>query len=191
MNVKSDAKAEVGQTESLEKGSVLKEILEANQKFIQQFQPVKLSHHPRKKIAVVTCMDTRLVDFLEPAMGLKRGDAKIIKNAGNTVPAEVIRSLAAAIYSLGVKEVLVVGHTHCGMAHVDEQKLANSMRENGISEEVIAGLNLKEWIGAISDEESNVKEMVKEIKASPVIPSQVPVHGLIIDIETGMLRVVA
>lgn len=69
-------------------------------------------------------MDTRLTGFLEPALGIERGDAKIIKNAGNTVvDQDVIRSVAASIFALGVEEVMVIGHTNCGMANVDPKNL--------------------------------------------------------------------
>jgi len=64
---------------------MLDEVLEANEEFVQNFEPKKMSHMPQKKLAIVTCMDTRLTNFLEPAMGIERGDAKIIKNAGNAV----------------------------------------------------------------------------------------------------------
>ncbi|MGZ7134467.1 MAG: carbonic anhydrase, partial [Methanobacterium sp.] len=97
---------------------MLDEVLKANEDFVREFEPKKMSHMPQKKLAIVTCMDTRLTGFLEPAMGIERGDAKIIKNAGNTVvDRDVIRSVAASIFALGAEEVMVVGHYECGMAN--------------------------------------------------------------------------
>ena len=103
---------------------MLDEVMKNNANFVEEFEPKKMSHMPQKKLAIVTCMDTRLTGFLEPAMGIGRGDAKIIKNAGNAaVDRDVIRSVAAAIYALGAEEVMVVGHYDCGMANVDPEKL--------------------------------------------------------------------
>ncbi|MGL6298204.1 MAG: beta-class carbonic anhydrase [Methanobacteriaceae archaeon] len=169
---------------------VLNEILENNEKFVEEFEAVEISHKPQKKLAIVTCMDTRLTNFLEPALGIGRGDAKIIKNAGNAVvDRDVIRSVAASIFALGVEEVMLIGHYDCGMANVDEESLAKIMEERGIDSEEIAKVNLKEWIGAIDNEEKNVITGVEAIRNSPLIPSDVPIHGLIIDPVTGKLTV--
>lgn len=170
---------------------LLNEVLKSNKKFVEEFSEVKLSHLPQKKLVIVTCMDTRLIDgFLEQAMGIGRGDAKIIKNAGaNVIGRDVIRSVVATIFSLGAEEVMVVGHYNCGMAGVDPKKLKASMLEKGISPEEIAKVNLVDWIGAIEDEESNVIVSVEKIKNSPLIPSTVPIHGPIIDPITGKVDV--
>ena len=77
---------------------------------------MKTPKRPAKKLAIVTCMDTRLTDF-EPAMGLERGDAKIIKNAGNTITDDALSHLWLRCI-LGVEEIMVIGHTDCGMANV-------------------------------------------------------------------------
>lgn len=167
---------------------ILDDVLIKNQEFVKKFKVEELSHKPKKRLAIVTCMDTRLAGFLEPAMGLERGDAKIIKNAGNRITEDALRSLAVSIYSLGAEEVMVVGHTDCGMANVNFEKIRESMKKMEVSEEVIEKLNLEEWIGAIDDEEKNVIEGVKTIKNAEFIP-EIPVHGLIIDINTGAIKV--
>ena len=86
-------------------------------------------------------MDTRLVDFLEPAMGLSRGDAKVIKNAGNIIvdpmSGAVIRSLVAGIFMLGVEEIFVIGHRDCGMAELDAESVKRDMVNRGISPDII------------------------------------------------------
>ncbi len=169
---------------------MLDEVLKANEKFVNEFEPKKLSHIPQKKLAIVTCMDTRLTGFLEPAMGIERGDAKIIKNAGNAVvDRDVIRSVAAAIYALGAEEVMVVGHYECGMANADPEKLISAMKARGVDEKALSEVDIKEWIGAIDGEEENVVKVVEKIKESPFIPDDVPVHGLIIDLYDGKMKV--
>lgn len=168
---------------------IIDKIMKKNKEFLQEFREEEVIHKPRKKLAIVTCMDTRLVEFLEPAMGLKRGDAKIIKNAGNRITEDVLRSLTVTVYSLGVEEIMVVGHTDCGMANVDFNKIRESMKSRGIDEKTIEKLKVEEWIGAIDDEEKNVIDGVKTIKDFVLIPENIPVHGLIIDVKTGALKV--
>mgnify|MGYP002406595424 FL=1 len=171
---------------------MLKEVMKANEEFVKEFEPKKMSHMPQKKLAIVTCMDTRLTGFLEPAMGIGRGDAKIIKNAGNAaVDRDVIRSVAAAIYALGAEEVMVVGHYECGMANVDPEKLIDAMKARGVNEETLSEVDIKEWIGAIDGEEENVLNVVGKIKESPFIPDDVPIHGLIIDLYDGKIKILA
>jgi len=170
---------------------LLDEVLKSNKEFVKEFDEVELTAIPKKKLAIVTCMDTRLTDgFLEQAMGIERGDAKIIKNAGNNVlDRDVIRSVAATIFALGAEEVMLVGHCDCGMAGASSEKLKAAMLEKGISAEEIAKVDLAEWIGAIESEESNVINGVEKIKNSPLIPDTIPVHGLIIDPITGKLDI--
>ena len=170
---------------------MLNEVLKANDEFVENFEPVSLDHLPQKKIAILTCMDCRLTGFLPDALGIGRGDAKIIRNAGNTIVGEdAIRSIAAAIYSLGCEEVLVVGHTECGMTHADPAKVKAKMMEMGIAEEDIDAVgDLATWIGAIPGEEKNVLETVETIKNHPLITAEVPIHGLIMDIATGKVDV--
>ena len=170
---------------------MLEEILEANKEFVDNFEPVSLGHLPEKKVAILTCMDCRLTGFLPNALGISRGDAKIIRNAGNTIVGEdAIRSIAAAIYSLGCEEVLVVGHTECGMAHANPDAVKSKMIEMGIDEADIEAVgDLATWIGAIPGEEQNVLETVETIKNHPLISSQIPIHGLIMDITTGEVEV--
>ena len=108
--------------------TILDGILEDNKKFVENFEGEEMSHHAQKKLAILTCMDCRLIDFFEPALGLKRGDAKIVRNAGNSIVGEdAIRSIGAALYNLGAEEVLVVGHTECGMAGADAEALKKAL----------------------------------------------------------------
>ncbi|HEX4713394.1 MAG TPA: carbonic anhydrase [Ktedonobacteraceae bacterium] len=181
---------------------LLDEILANNERFLQTTRLPLISHAPRKHLAVVTCMDCRLLEMFEPALGLKRGDAVELRTAGATISQpergraanDLIRSLAGAIYLLGVREILVIGHTQCGLSRVDPLGLTSSMQALGvdpqqlIEHEGLGDVNgLVNWVGAFSDVHLNVQETVQVIRNSPYLP-KLPVHGLVIDIESGKLE---
>jgi carbonic anhydrase len=176
--------------------TLLDSILEANRKFVHPGAFPPLPKNPKKQFAIFTCMDTRLVDFLEPAMGIKRGDAKVIKNAGNTIVdplhGGVIRSLVAAIFMLGVEEIFVIGHQDCGMATVDADNLKRQMVARGIATADIEQYvpDLAQWLGAFNCPESNVADVVKKIRSNPLIPKDVPVHGLLFCPNDGHLEII-
>ena len=181
--------------------SVLEEILKTNENFCKN-PPVDYSgedHHesklPKKHLAIVTCMDTRLVDFLEPALGLKRGDAKIIKTAGNVIVDvfdSTIRSLLVCIYELGVKEIAIIGHYECGMAKTTSESLTKAMLERGISHDAIKMISkdLKEWADGFQKPEENVAKVVEDIKNNPLIPKDIAVHGLMFHPRDGKLDLI-
>lgn len=174
---------------------LLDSILETNRKFAKPGIFLPLPKNPQKQFAIFTCMDTRLVSFLEPAMGIKRGDAKVIKNAGNTIidpNGGVIRSLVVAVFMLGVEEILVIGHRDCGMAHIDGNALRENMIRRGIAPDTIDSLvpDLGQWAGAFTCPEENVKNVVTIIRQSPLIPKDVPIHGLIFCPVDGHLDVI-
>jgi len=177
--------------------TLLDTILEANRKFVRPGALSPLPKNPKKQFAIFTCMDTRLVDFLEPAMGIKRGDAKVIKNAGNTIvdpmSGGVIRSLVAAIFMLGVEEIFVIGHQDCGMASVDAEVLKERMVARGVDPAVIEAQvpDLAQWMGAFTCPEENVDRVVSVLRRNPLIPKDVPIHGLIFCPTDGHLDVVA
>lgn len=175
--------------------TLLDTILDANKKFVHPGAFPPLPKNPQKQFAVFTCMDTRLVDFLEPAMGVRRGDAKVIKNAGNTVidpNGGVIRSLVVSVFLLGVEEIFVIGHRDCGMAAVDVHDLRRKMISRGIDPSAIDSLvpDLGQWLGAFSHPEENVEKVVQVIRQSPLLPKDVPVHGLLFCPNDGHLDVI-
>ena len=99
-----------------EVAAMIDQIMEYNKKFVENkgYEPFLTSKYPDKKLAILTCMDTRLIELLPAALGIKNGDAKIIKNAGGTMVhpyGSVVRSLLVGILELGVEEVMVIGHT--------------------------------------------------------------------------------
>ena len=173
--------------------TLLREVLDHNARWVAERQG-ELGKAPQKKAVIFTCMDTRLVDFLEPALGLRRGDAKIIKNAGNTLVdpgGGVVRSLVVALHVLGCQEIFVIGHRDCGMAQVDADALRARMIDSGVPADAIAALRpgLSEWLGGFHDPLGNVERVVKLLRDNPLIPLSVPVHGLMFDPASGMLQV--
>lgn len=172
--------------------SLLDEVMAHNDRFVSERQG-NMKRAPEKKVAVFTCMDTRLVEFLEPAMGIRRGDAMVIKNAGSAVldpNGGVIRSLLIAIYALGCEELFVIGHLDCGMAELDVEQVEREMRRRGVPEESLQGLqpDLTEWFGGFRDVYANVLRVSQLLRANPLIPNDVPVHGLMFDPTTGSLE---
>ncbi len=182
--------------------TILEQVLEANTGFVDEWKKRKelqnvpaVSKIPSKELAIFTCMDTRLVDFLEGAMGIQRGEAKVIKNAGNTLThpfGVVIRSLVMAIYALGVKELIVIGHLDCGMSTATADDLKEKMIARGISPEAIKLVEgaLSQWVDTFHHPIENVAEVVKTIRENPLIPKDVPVHGLIFDPDDGRLDLI-
>ena len=118
---------------------MIEELLAYNRKFVEEkrYEQYAASKYPNKKIAILTCMDTRLVELLPAALGLRNGDVKIIKNAGGVVTnpfGSVIRSLLVAIIELGVEEIMVIGHTDCGVQHIDSESMIAHMKQRGVSQ---------------------------------------------------------
>jgi carbonic anhydrase len=180
------------------------DVLSENERFLQQTRLPVIGHTPRKQLAVVTCMDCRLVQMFEQALGLERGDVLELRTAGATISeperagaaTDLIRSLAGGIYLLGVREVMVVGHTQCGLAHADLAALIATMQALGVDpqnlierEKLGDKEGLLRWLGAFNDVHVNVREVTSVIRGSPYLP-RLPVHGLVIDINTGKLTLV-
>lgn len=178
----------------------LEEILQANRNFVSHLPEAFVNYTeagkiPKRHLAIFTCMDTRLVEFLEPAMGIKRGEVKVIKNAGNSVtgPFEAtIRSLVVGIFELGVNEIIVIGHKDCGMSNTSSRTLIKKMLDRGISYEAIQMIEkeLEDWVDHFHHPVDNVKMVVQKIRTNPLIPKDVPVHGLLFNPHTGELEVV-
>lgn len=176
--------------------SLVDEILKFNKHFIAtkeidyDIHDTKSSKLPSKELAILTCMDTRLVNFLEDAMNIGRGEAKVVKVAGNCISGAfdpVVRSLLVCIYELGVKEILVIGHHECGMAKTTSKNLTEKMLARGIKQEVIHMIQheLEHWADGFQHPEENVVETVEALQMNPLIPHDVVVHGLMFHPRTG------
>lgn len=176
---------------------MIDKILEYNKEFVEgkKYEPYATSKYPDRKLAIVTCMDTRLTELLPAALGLKNGDAKIIKNAGGILVhpfGSVARSLLIAIYELGVENIMIIGHTDCGVQHMNVDIMIKEMQERGISEEVIdnlkyCGVDFNDWLGGFDDVETAVLESVKLLKKHPLIPNGINIYGFVMDTATGQL----
>lgn len=178
----------------------LTEMLKYNKRFVaeKQYEQYQTSKYPDKKLAIVTCMDTRLVKLLPAALGIKNGDVKIIKNAGGTITNpfdSTVRSLLVAIYELGVNEIMIIGHTTCGVQGMDGQEMLDLMRKRGIDEEHISlmkhcGIDLESWLHGFDETDAAIMETVDLVKNHPLVPKDVIVKGYIMDSETGELSLI-
>jgi len=182
--------------------TILEQVMEANRKFVGDFEQKRVTQQvplitkiPSKELAIFTCMDTRLVDFLEGAMGVARGEAKVIKNAGNTLTSSfgvVVRSLIMGIFELGINEIMVIGHQDCGMAHAKADSLIEKMIARGISHDAIKVVEkeLVNWVDTFHHPIGNVENVVRQLRENPFIPKDVPIHGLIFDPHDGHLDII-
>ena len=176
---------------------MIEEILRHNREFVNSkgYERFATSKYPDKKIAIVTCMDTRLVELLPAALGIKNGDVKMIKNAGGTITNpfdSTMRSLLVAVYELGVNEIMVIGHTGCGVQGMNSGEMLHLMRERGVDEEHISlmrhcGIDLDGWLHGFTDTAQAVQETVDLIRNHPLMARDVRVAGYIMDSTTGQL----
>ena len=175
---------------------MIDQILAYNARFVAEkgYEPYVTDKYPAKGVAVLTCMDTRLTELLPKALGLRNGDAKIIKNAGGLVLSDTdsaIRSLLVGIYELGVREVMVVHHSTCGACHMSYEEFKPHMLERGISPTVLADWEARgvaDWLEGFHDTDASVRQTVDAVKNHPLVPSDVVVRGFVIDSVTGELR---
>ena len=179
---------------------MIEEILEYNKNFVASkgYEHFATDKYPNKKLAIVSCMDTRLTELLPQALGIKNGDAKMIKNAGGVISSpfgRAMRSLLIAIYELGVEEIMVIGHTDCGVSHTDSSRMIARMKERGVHQEAIdlmhyCGIDFEKWLAGFETVEGSVMDAVNVIVHHPLVPEDVRVGGYIIDSETGALTFV-
>ena len=177
---------------------MINEILKYNQSFVEDkgYNEYITNKYPDKKIAIVSCMDTRLIELLPKALGIKNGDAKMIKNAGGIIShpfGSAMRSLLIGIYELEVQEILVIGHTDCGARCTDSQKIIEKMKARGIRQQNIdmvkyCGVDFESWLGGFKDLDTSIKKSVELIRKHPLIPEDIKVYGLVIDSVTGELK---
>lgn len=178
---------------------IIEELLEHNRDFVESkgYERFATDKYPDKKIAIVSCMDTRLVELIPAALGLRNGDVKIIKNAGATITNpfdSTMRSLLIAVYELGVNEIMVIGHTGCGVQGMDATEMLHLMKERGVSQEHISlmehcGINLREWLHGFEDTDEAIRETIDLISYHPLMPPDgVNVQGFVMETATGALR---
>lgn len=179
------------------KKGVLDEILCFNKEFVDSkaYEAFETTKYPDKKIVVVSCMDTRLIELLPKAMNLRNGDAKFVKNAGGVVVhpfGSAMRSILVCVYEFDVKEIYIVAHFKCGMGSIDTGKIVKEMLDRGIPEETLnvlanAGIKVKKWLSGFESVEISLIESVEKVRKHPLMPKDVAVHGLIMSPDTGEL----
>ena len=159
--------------------SVTDELLENNKKYAESFDQGDLPLPPAKGVAVVACMDARI--DVHSMLGLERGDAHVIRNAGGVVTDDEIRSLAISQRLLGTTEIVLVHHTDCGMLTFTDDDFRGQIQED-------TGIKPAWPAEAFSDLEEDVRQSIGRIKASPFIPNKDNVRGFVYEVETGKVR---
>src|SRR5487761_30541 len=160
--------------------SVIDEIIAANEIYSRTHELRKLTPRPERKLAVVTCMDTRLSIR---TLGLKTGDAHILRNAGGIVTDDTLRSLVVSHYLLGTEQIMVINHTDCGLMHTSEHDLRARV-ENRTGTAVVAPA----FFYTFTNVEENVRKQLQKLRTHPWIPNTVEVRGFVYDVTSGLLR---
>jgi carbonic anhydrase len=156
-------------------------LLAENERYAESFDRSALTAFPLRNLAIVACMDAR-VD-VEAALGLRTGEAHVIRNAGGLATEDVIRSLIVSQQLLGTDEIVVIGHTGCGLLDADEDALRERLTD-------VTGEALDMGFGSFEDLEASILSSVEILRRHPWL-KRVPVHGLAFDVATGRLQVIA
>jgi carbonic anhydrase len=162
--------------------STTDDLLRNNQDYAASFSRGDLPMPPSKQTAVVACMDARLNVY--GILGLREGDAHVIRNAGGVVTDDVIRSLTISQRLLGTREVILIHHTDCGMLTFKDDEVKADV-------EADTGLRPPFALEAFPDLEQDVRQSIARIKASPFVPRKDAVRGFVFDVRSGALQEVA
>jgi carbonic anhydrase len=162
--------------------SAIDELLDANERFDAPAGAGDVPAQPSRGLAIVTCMDCRLDVFA--ALGLKPGEAHLLRNAGGVVSDDVIRSLAISQRVLGTREVMLIHHSECGMQKLSEDGFrADLLRDTGVSPAFA--------IEAFADVDADVRQSIQRVRNSPFLPARDAVRGFVYDVATHRLREVS
>jgi carbonic anhydrase len=160
--------------------SVIDEVLISNEIYSRTHELRRLTPRPERKLAILTCMDTRLSIR---TLGLKTGDAHIIRNAGGIVTDDTLRSLLVSHYLLGTEEIMIINHTDCGLMHTSEQELRTRIESlTGIAAVAPA------FFYAFQNIDENVRHQLQKLTTHPWIPKTIAVRGFVYDVSSGLLR---
>ena len=164
--------------------STIEEVIAANENYARNFTLGHLPMPPARKLAVVACMDARLT--VEQALGLKTGDAHVIRNAGGIVTEDALRSLLISHHLLGTQEFLIINHTDCGMLTFKDEELRTRLeRDTGTA--TVSPVHFF----AFRDLEENVRRQIQKVRSHPWIPKSISVRGFIYDVKAGRLKEIA
>lgn len=155
------------------------ELVRNNEGYTREFDKGDLPLPPAKKVAVIACMDARL--DVHKILGLREGDAHVIRNAGGVVTDDAIRSLTISQRLLGTEEVILIHHTDCGML---------TFKDDDVKEQVQREVGIRPHFSleAFSDLDEDVRQSIRRIQASPFVPYRENVRGFVYDVQTGRLR---
>jgi len=159
------------------------QLLEANRRYAESFTLGHLPMPPGSKVAVLACMDARLT--VEHILGLKTGEAHVIRNAGGEASDDAIRSLIISSRLLGTRTFLVINHTDCGMLTFRDEDLRKQLKE--ATGHDAGHLHFH----AFSDLDEHVRAQVRRIRENPFLPKGIEVRGFVYDVKTGKLREVS
>ena len=162
--------------------SYFENFLKANQAYVELHGDLHLSIKPKTKVAIVTCMDSRL--HVAPALGLALGDAHILRNAGGRVTDDMIRSLVISQQQMGTREIVVLHHTDCGA-----QTFENGPFQEYLKEELGVDVSDQDFL-PFQDIEESVREDMRLLQETPLIPDDVVISGAVYDVDTGRMTVV-
>jgi carbonic anhydrase len=159
--------------------STTDELLRNAESYAAGFDQGDLPIPPARKLAVLACMDARLNPYA--LLGLREGDAHIIRNAGGVVTDDEIRSLAISQRLLGTEEIILIHHTDCGMLTFTDDEFKRSVQDD-------VGIKPEWAVEAFPDLDEDVRQSIARIQASPFIPRKDSVRGFVYEVETGRLR---
>ena len=160
--------------------SYFENFLKANQAYVELHGDLHLSIKPKTKVAIVTCMDSRL--HVAPALGLALGDAHILRNAGGRVTEDMIRSLVISQQQMGTREIVVLHHTDCGAQTFNNEDFQEHLKcELGVD---VFGQDFLPF----QDIDESVREDMKLLRECPLIPDDVIISGAVYDVDTGSMR---
>ena len=161
--------------------SVTDEVLQANEDYAKNFKLGELAIPPARKLAVLACMDARV--SVEQFLGLKPGDAHIIRNAGGLATDDALRSLILSHHLLGTQEFIIINHTDCGMLKFKDAALRAQLQEKtgAIASE-------PKHFYSFSDLQENLGRQIEKVRAHPWIPQEISVRGFIYDVKSGRLQ---
>jgi carbonic anhydrase len=162
--------------------SATDDLLRNNEEYASSFDKGDLPLPPAKGVAVVACMDARL--DVHKMLGLKEGDAHVIRNAGGVITDDEIRSLAISQRLLGTREIVLIHHTDCGMLTFSDDELKRQIQKD-------VGIKPHFSMESFSDLDEDVRQSIARIKASPFVPNKDSVRGFVYEVETGRLREVS
>jgi carbonic anhydrase len=162
--------------------SVIDELVANNEGFAASLPAKHLDVHPSRRLAIVTCMDSRLDVFA--ALGLRDGEAHVLRNAGGVITDDVIRSLAVSQRRLGTREVMLIHHDDCGMQKLTDDGFRAELQE-------ATGVSPAFAIESFADPEADVRQSILRVRRSAFLPHREEVRGFVYDVDTHRLREVA